>query len=276
MSDDWGSDADYESGPEERPRDRKIDEAKTALMAAYFTSGTNVYYARQIEIWQEKTFFHWITSRALHELAGERKIGFSEAEAGTRRAHFYYPIRHRYPRRQITQTLKLIAEFSDPIFTRALGRHGEMLVESGLARVGFKILQHKVKKVDGRAWTKTNHDLDLLIVRDDIRYGVEVKNQLGYIDQTEFQRKLEMCDHFGIRPMFVARNMPKNYINEVVQAGGYCLLTDNQNYPLLAHDLARRVRATLSLPVGVIERFPDTALDRFERWHERQIAGDSL
>lgn len=272
MSDDWGSDADHVSGPEERPRDRKIDEAKTALMAAYFASGTNVYYARQMEIWQEKTFFHWITSRALHELAGERKIGFREAEAGTGRAHFYYPIRHRYPRRQITQTLKLIAEFSDPTFTRALGHHGEMLVESGLARTGFRILQNRVKKVDGHAWTKTNHDLDFLIGRDGVRYGVEVKNQLGYIDQTEFQIKLEMCEHFGIRPIFVARMMPKNYIYDVVQAGGFSLLTENQNYPLLAGDLARRVRETLGLPVGVIQRFPDTALVRFERWHERQMA----
>jgi hypothetical protein len=109
---------------------------------------------------------------------------------------------------------------------------------------------------------------------------VEVKNQLGYIDQTEFQIKLAMCEHFGIRPMFVSRAMPKNYIYEVVKAGGYSLLTDNQNYPLLADDLARRVRTVLNLPVGVIERFPHTALDRFERWHERQIAatkgGDSM
>ena len=28
-------------------------------------------------------------------------------------------------------------------------------------------------------------------------YGVEVKNQLGYIDQTDFQTKLQMCEFFG-------------------------------------------------------------------------------
>src|SRR5262249_28571708 len=241
-----------------------------ALMQTYFAGGTNVYYARQLEIWQEKTFFHWITSRALRELAGERRIGFSEGTSGTRRAHFYFPIPHRYPRRHIAQTLNLIGEFSVPLFTRALGHYGEMLLESGLARTGFRILEHKVKEVDGRAWTKTNHDLDFLIIRDGIRYGVEVKNQLGYIDQTEFQIKLAMCEHFGIRPMFVTRVLPKNYIYEVANAGGFSLLTDNQNYPLLADDLARRVRAALNLPVGVIERFPDTALLRFERWHEQQ------
>ena len=99
------------------------------------------------------------------------------------------------------------------------------------------------------------------MLRDDVRYGVEVKNQLGYIDQTEFQIKLAMCVHFGIRPMFVTRAMPKNYIYDVMRAGGFSLLTDNQNYPLLADDLARRVRSTLNLPVGVIQQFPVTALD---------------
>jgi predicted RecB family endonuclease len=87
-------------------------------------------------------------------------------------------------------------------------------------------LQHKVKQVDARAWTDTNHDLDFLIVRDGVRYGVEVKNQLGYIDQTEFQIKLAMCVHFGIRPMFVTRAMPKNYIYAVMRSGGFSLLTD--------------------------------------------------
>jgi hypothetical protein len=61
---------------------------------------------------------------------------------------------------------------------------------------------------------------------DQRRYGVEVKNQLGYIDQTEFQIKLAMCVHFGIRPMFVTRAMPKNYIYAVMRSGGFSLLTD--------------------------------------------------
>ena len=74
--------------------------------------------------------------------------------------------------------------------------------------------------------------------------------------------------------MFVSRVMPKNYIYEVYQAGGFSMLTDNQNYPLLADELARRVRRTLQLPVGVIQRFPDTALVRFERWHKGTLSED--
>jgi hypothetical protein len=263
----------YESDPPEeeeakRPRDRQIDVAKEIIMERYLGGGTDVYYARQIEIWLEKEFFHWITKRALNELAASKQVGFTAEQLQHHKAHFYYPSRHRYPRRQIRETIGLIASFSEPTFTRAVGHYGEMLVESGFARTQFRILQQKVRAVDHRQWKETNHDLDFLIERDGIRYGVEVKNQLGYIDQTEFQIKLRMCAFWGIRPMFITRVMPKNYIYEVVQAGGFSMLTDNQNYPLLADALARQVREKLRLPVGVIQRFPETALVRFERWHQ--------
>jgi hypothetical protein len=207
----------------------------------------------------------------LNELAESGKVGFIEEQLEQHKAHFFYPARHRYPRRQIKEIIGLIASFSEPSFTRAVGHHGEMLVESGFARTGFRILQQKVRAVERRQWEETNHDLDFLIERDGIRYGVEVKNQLGYIDMKEFQTKLKMCAYWDIRPMFITRQMPASYIHEVHQAGGYSLLTINQNYPLLADSLARNVRDTLNLPIAVIQRFPDTALTRFERWHEREL-----
>ena len=240
-------------------------------MERFLGGGKDVFYSRQIEVWLENDFYHWITKKALRELAAARKISFIEENLQHHRAHFFYPPSHRYPRRQIRETIGLIAEFSAPSFTRAVGHHGEMLVEAGFARTGFRILQQKVRAVDHRQWKETNHDLDFLIERDGIRYGVEVKNQLGYIALDEFEIKLKMCEFWGIRPMFITRKMPSSYIYNVYQAGGYSLLTDNQNYPLLAEELAKRVRDTLKLPVNVIQRFPHTALDRFEKWHEKGL-----
>jgi predicted RecB family endonuclease len=168
--------------------------------------------------------------------------------------------------------LGLIREFSDPTFTRALGRQGEMLADAGFARVGFRIRQENVRNVGEREWTETNHDLDRLIERDGERYGVEIKNTLGYIDRTEFQVKLGMCLFLGVKPMFVARMMPKTYIKAVIDAGGFCLILGNQHYPLMADDLAVRVRASLNLPVLSIRGLPDSTLSRFEGWHERALA----
>jgi hypothetical protein len=80
-----------------------------------------------------------------------------------------------------------------------------------------------------------------------------------------------MCQFWGIRPMFVTRIMPANYVHDVVRAGGFSMMTQNQNYPLLAGEFARRVRERLDLPVAVIERMPDTALTRFRTWHDKSL-----
>lgn len=136
-------------------------------------------------------------------------------------------------------------------------------MDAGYARIGFRIRQSKVIEVDGHRWTETNHDLDRLVERDGIRYGVEVKNQLGYIDQTEFEIKLAMSNFFGVRPMFVARMMPKNYIGDVIRAGGFVLLFKNQHYPLMSDPLAQRVRERLQLPVlSIRELIPHSGASR--------------
>jgi hypothetical protein len=162
------------------------------LLARYFPeNGRGVYYGRQLEIALEREFFHWITKRALNELARERSVQLTAEKIGQFEAHFYWPLRHRYPRRQIKQSLTLINEFSQPNIARAIGHHGEVLADVSFARLGFRIWQRKVREVDGQKWI-TGHDLDRLVERDGVRYGVEIKNQLGYIDQTEFEIKLQI------------------------------------------------------------------------------------
>jgi len=262
----------YEQPFFERPRDRQIDVAKGVLIERFFPDdGTTVYYGRQLEVALEREFFHWITKRALNELAEERTINFAEEKTDHHVAHFYWPRRHRYPRRQIRDTLALIKEFSDPTFTRALGSQAELLLDAGFARIGFRVLASNVREHGEIKWLNTDHNLDRIIERDGLAYGVEVKNQLAYIDQTEFQIKLQMCEHLDLRPLFVARMMPKNYIQTVVQAGGFSLLFGNQHYPLLADELAKRVRDRLGLPILCIRELPDTTLKRFERWHVGQL-----
>src|ERR1039457_7249473 len=98
--------------PEEREprrRDRKIDEAKEVLLAEFSPDGADqVCYGRQLEIWLEGRFSHWITKKALNELAGERKITMVVEKHGDITAHMYVPRRHRYPRRQIGEVIRLI------------------------------------------------------------------------------------------------------------------------------------------------------------------------
>lgn len=194
----------------ERAPDRKVDEAKKALLERFFPShGTNVYYGRQLEVLLEREFFHWITKRALNELAKEANINFIEEARTHQRVHFYWPLRHRYPRRQIRATLDIIAEISSPSLAHAVGVHQELLADAGFARIGFRVSARNVREAAGRQWRRSGHDLDRLIERDSIQYGVEIKNELGYIGPDELDIKLSMCAYLGVRPMFVVRVMPE-------------------------------------------------------------------
>jgi hypothetical protein len=77
--------------------------------------------------------------------------------------------------------------------------------------------------------------------------------------------------------MFIARMMPRSYIFEVYRSGGFSLILRNQHYPLMANDLAKRVRQRLDLPVLCIRELPDLTLQRFEKWHENHLgSGVSL
>lgn len=150
MSDDFDN-GFYE---EKRPRDHVVDAAKQVLLDRHFPrDGTQVYYGRQLEVWLERTFFHWITKKALNELVAEHRINFTPETTEHYTAHFYWPLRHRYPRRQIAEILGLIAEFSRPDFSRALGHERELLTDAAFARGGFQILQDRVREVDGKKWT---------------------------------------------------------------------------------------------------------------------------
>jgi len=137
--------------------------------------------------------------------------------------------------------------------------------------VGFMPLAADVKSWGGRSWLQTNHDLDRVFVRDGIHYGAEIKNRLGYIAREELMVKLLMCKDMGLTPLFIARMMPKTYIEEVRRAGGFSLIMKYQFYPLSHRALATQIKAELELPVDCPARLQDSTLKRFLDWHEGKV-----
>ena len=100
-----------------------------------------------------------------------------------------------------------------------------MLFEAALAGAEFKPVARKVRAYAGKTWTDTGHDLDRVFERDGIAYGAEIKNTLPYIPRYELEVKMKMCKHLGLRPLFIVRMAPKNYINDVQVAGGWVCTT---------------------------------------------------
>ncbi len=99
---------------------------------------------------------------------------------------------------------------------------------------------------------------------------MEVKNTLPYIRDSEFRLKMDLCDHLGLSPVFVVRHMPRLWISEGVERGGFALVLKFQLYPLSHRALAEGVRLAMGLPVDAPRALYDGTMQRFMNWHERQ------
>ena len=141
----------------------------------------------------------------------------------------------------------------------------------GCPASGFSHSPTRFDHGTGKTGSKSNHDLDRVFRRDGINYGTEIKNRLGYIPREEFAVKLRMCEALNLVPLFIARMMPRTYIQQVRQAGGFSLIMKHQFYPMSHRALALQVRTELGLPVDCPTRLQDSTLQRFLNWHEGKL-----
>jgi hypothetical protein len=257
---------------EEKPRDPKIDEVKEELLDDLFIKEPDgVFYQRQLEIRYERKFFHWITAKALNELAEEKKINAATRPYAHIQIRFYWSRRNRYWTRRANDIAKLVLRFSEPEFSRGLGRHGEIMFDAALPHGGFLPRAKNVKDWDSKIWTRSNHDLDRIFSADGIDYGVEIKNTLSYIPHLELRTKLNMCEFFGVVPLFIMRMAPASYIQEIRLRGGFTLIFEWQLYPFGQENFAAEVRDQLGLKVGCPNAIEDGTIQRFRNWHEKKL-----
>lgn len=265
---------DFFEPPEEiggREPDAREDEARAALDAFFDGHKESVFFSRQLEVRNEGDWYHWITNRALRELAGRGLIRTETRALQTGGSiHLMWHKSYRYYRRDATKVVRLVEEYSDPNIGGSLGLQGEAMVLEGFARSQFVMRGRDARSYGGRDWTRTDHDLDFIFERDNRVYGLEVKNTLRYIDYAEFRTKIEMCEALGITPVFAVRMLPKSWIHELILEGGFALILKYQLYPWAHRDLARRVRTELELPVDAPRALEDGTMARFLRWHERR------
>jgi len=250
-----------------------VDQAKDAVRLFFRENQTNVFYQQQLAVFFENVYFHWITVRALYELAEEGRLVREELPmpSGTYPLRVYRVPTHRNWRRQAYSLVERVSEYSSNDFARAVGRQGEAMFDAGLPRFGFMPKARDVREWQGRRWERTEHNLDRVFEADGRAYGVEIKNTLKYIPKVELSLKIEICRTLGLIPLFIMRFAPKVYNYELVQAGGFSLLFKDQMYPFGNERLAERVRAELRLPVHCPPAVPDGVVQRFATWHQKQV-----
>ena len=268
---DYDDYQDYSDEREELPRDPAIDRAAERLRLFFDGSPQKVFYSTQIETTLEREFFHWITGKALLEMAGSGEIQRIPVIVQEKTVHFYAHRTHRYWRREIAGTRALLERIFAPDFTRAVGRHGELMFDAALGRNGFRAEATNTRAWKGRAWAATNHNLDRIITRDGRAYGVEIKNTQNYISRDELTVKIQICTYLDIVPLFIMRFAPKSYIHQVNKAGGFVLLFEHQMYPMGQTPLLTEVRDRLGLKVHSPTDVKEGDIHRLLIWHTKHL-----
>lgn len=264
-------DPDFFPVQEERPPDEAQEDAQEKLTAFFDARKEGVFFSRQLEVQNEDDYFHWVTNRALRYLIDMdviRSVDQKLSWGGSTKLIWHKGL--RYHKRPASRVTKLIEEYSNPDRTAAVGERGELMTLDGFTKFGFVRAGRNTNEYRDRKWTFTMHDLDFIFEKDGQAYGVEVKNRLGYMDASEINVKMQMCQFLGIRPVFVVRMLPRPWIWQIRQAGGFALILKWQLYPPYFKDFARRIREELGLPVDSPRALYDATMQRFITWHNKR------
>lgn len=231
--------------------------------------GTNSpYHRKQIEVLFEERYSHWATHRNVDFLIQDGFLNEKDESI----AKFVYRSDIRYIQREINWRKKIILRYSDTIFDRAIGRYAEMLFGFMFRLNSFKIVGRHANEHEGKQWQKTKHNLDYIIEKDGVAYGVEVKNTLPYMEREEFDVKLEMCEYLNLVPLWILRNTPGVQFERMKAVNGFILKFKSWIIPLGQEPLARDIWDLMRLPVAIWEETPKKLENIFLRQHSRRIS----
>jgi len=173
------------------------------------------YHRKQIEVIFEDKYFHWVTNRAVDELIDEGFLKLQKRGS----AHFVYLADVGATENDIDMRIKVIEKYSDPAIVRGIGAYAELLYQFLFRVGGFKIVGENTNEYAGRKWVKTNHNFDYIVEKGTVACGVEIKNTLNYMENDEFEIKLEMCEFLGLTPFWIVRNAPKTQFEKMSSMG---------------------------------------------------------
>ena len=279
---------DYEEPEQEREPDEYEISATERLRKFFKKYKNSVFVTKQLQVLFESHYFHWVTYRALCNLEYEDGL----IKRTTHKLHRIEAIvrfhrSNRYHKRKTKRLMGVVRAYSNEDISWACGMEANNLFYIALSQRDFKYHGKDINKFKGREWTQTEHNLDYILGRDNIIYGVEIKNTFDYIDKKEMEIKIKICKHLGIKPLFIMRWSPQSYIYEIFKVGGFALLFETKIFPLALKPLVEEINNEQYLPYtndklvlknGKVRKIcdtpkaiPDAIISRFEKWHEKQV-----
>ena len=184
------------------------------------------------------------------------------------RLNFVYRHNLRYMARAMNERAGLVRAYSDQNVSQATGDQAELWSNYIFRANSFSIVGRHTREYQGNEWNQTEHDLDFIIEKDGVAYGVEVKNTFPYIEDDLLDTKLNICAQLGIIPLFVFRQAPLRQMEKVKNQGGIILILRTKVFPLGYERLVKSIWETMRLPVSIWRDFPPKIDKVLQKYHQ--------
>ena len=239
----------------------------------------SVFYKKQIQVIFEDryptyvaSYPHDVTGKAVNELIEDK---FLKAEPRTfgKNMHAIFVYRHnvRYTAMVIKMKTKILERFSDDEVNDGVGKYAEILFSHMFEKNQFKIIGRNINTFRGKAWSKSDKNLDFIIEKDEISYGVEIKNTFDYMPQDEFEEKLEMCEFLGLLPLFPLRCPSELQYAQMKDCGGLALKFKTRIFPPDFQGLVTDIWNNFRLPVNIWEEIRPPIEAVFLNYHHHNL-----
>lgn len=242
---------------------------------------------RELKVRLEKDIFPWITGRALNAMVREgivRRVGFVGRKTKGKRIPESFFTLYGTEYNKIVARLEEKREISRDINAQLTahaiaGTHAENLFEKAFGELGFKILGRNMskfrgKEVKARVEDRQPPDLDFIITKDNVYYGVDIKNWIKYEAATRFDviKKVKCALDLEVTPFIIARYVDKDTIyNEIFKKGGICYPYGTLLFPPSLDSLADKARDLLGYPILALDTLPKYKVSWIDKLHEDNI-----
>jgi len=255
------------------------EEVREAIMS--IIDQEKVVTERELKVRLERKYFPWIVGRVLDAIVnkqlkrvgyrGRRKIG------GGAPRHFFTlkgtcykdiePIIKK--KRELTAQVNCITSGGG-----IAGAHAENLFLEAFEKLGFKIHGRDMsefggKRVEGVSG-KAPPNLDLVVERNGVVYGVDVKNWIKYesSEVEKIKKKVDVACKLDIVPFIIARYVDKDTIYKVIYKNrGLTYPYRELLIPSSFRSLADECKSCLGYPILAVDELPDYKVRWLEKLH---------
>ena len=227
-----------------------------------------VAYDRELRYRLEGEFPHDTTGKAIEMLKREGRIkptNLPGRKGGGSAPNVFY----RLPESNYNELIPIMKKKLDlSIFvsgvTKDMGMYAQILWKTAFIKNGWKVYPEGEGTTGCREWkgrtATVGNDLDFIAIKDDMEYGIEVKNGLSY--PTDLFWKVHVAMDLEVVPIIVARWLNPRQIRLLKDIGCPRVIYKEAIFTDTYAEIVEKLQTVLGYPVGARAEIDD---DYFEK-----------